>query len=253
MQILQANKIFKSYGNRSNKQDILNNLDISIDKGEFVSIMGASGSGKTTLLNVLSTIDQVNTGSIQIEGKEMTRMKEKQLADFRKYRLGFLFQEYHLLDTLTVKENILLPLSVTKVRKKEADHKFKAIATELGIYELQDRYPNEISGGQKQRTSAARAFIHEPSIIFADEPTGALDSKSASDLLNKLNELNEKRGATIVMVTHDPVAASFCSRVIFIKDGQMYTQLIKGEESRQSFLKDIMKTQAVLGGVQLEH
>lgn len=253
MQILQANKIFKSYGNRSNKQVILNNLEISINKGEFVSIMGASGSGKTTLLNVLSTIDQVNTGSIQIEGKEMTGMKEKQLADFRKNRLGFLFQEYHLLDTLTVKENILLPLSITKASKKEADDKFKAIATELGIYELQDRYPNEISGGQKQRTSAARAFIHEPSILFADEPTGALDSKSASDLLNKLNELNEKRGATIVMVTHDPVAASFCSRVIFIKDGQMYTQLIKGEESRPSFLKDIMKTQAVLGGVQHEH
>ena len=146
-----------------------------------------------------------------------------------------------------------MPLSITKTSKKEADQKFKTVATELGIFDLKDKYPNEISGGQKQRTSAARAFIHEPSIIFADEPTGALDSKSASDLLNKLSELNQKRQATILMVTHDPVAASYCSRVIFIKDGQIYTQLNKGEESRQDFFKDIMKTQGILGGVQNEH
>ena len=160
-------------------------------------------------------------------------MKEKKLAEFRKNHLGFIFQEYNLLDTLTVKENILLPLSITKTPKNEAEQKFDTVAKELGIYEVKDKYPNEISGGQKQRTSAARAFIHEPSIIFADEPTGALDSKSASDLLNKLSELNQKRKATIIMVTHDPVAASYCSRVIFIKDGQIYTQLNKGEESRQ--------------------
>ena len=163
----------------------------------------------------------------------MTEMKEKQLAQFRKNHLGFIFQEYNLLDTLTVKENILLPLSISKTPKKEADLKFERVATELGIYDIKDKYPNEISGGQKQRTSAARAFIHEPSIIFADEPTGALDSKSASDLLNKLSDLNQKRKATILMVTHDPVAASYCNRVIFIKDGQIYTQLNKGEESRQ--------------------
>ena len=192
-------------------------------------------------------------GQLQIEGKEITGMKEKQLAEFRKNHLGFIFQEYNLLDTLTVKENILLPLSITKTSQKEADQKFDTLAKELGIYELKDKYPNEISGGQKQRTSAARAFIHEPSIIFADEPTGALDSKSASDLLNKLSDLNQKRKATIVMVTHDPVAASYCNRVIFIKDGQIYTQLHKGEESRQNFFKDIMKTQGVLGGVQNEH
>ena len=197
-------------------------------EGEFVSIMGASGSGKTTLLNVLSSIDKVSQGSILIEGKEMTEMKEKQLAQFRKNHLGFIFQEYNLLDTLTVKENILLPLSISKTSKKEADFKFERVATELGIYDIKDKYPNEISGGQKQRTSAARAFIHEPSIIFADEPTGALDSKSASDLLNKLSDLNQKRKATILMVTHDPVAASYCNRVIFIKDGQIYTQLNKG-------------------------
>lgn len=253
MTILQASKIQKSYGNKFNKQEVLKGINLTIEKGEFVSIMGASGSGKTTLLNVLSSIDQVSQGSIQIEGKEMTNMKEKQLAEFRKHHLGFIFQEYNLLDTLTVKENILLPLSIAKVSKQEADAKFKEVADELGIYELKDKYPNEISGGQKQRTSAARAFIHEPSIIFADEPTGALDSKSASDLLNKLSQLNQRRQATIVMVTHDPVAASYCGRVIFIKDGQMYTQLNKGEQTRQAFFQDIMKTQGVLGGVQYEH
>ncbi|MED3553064.1 ABC transporter ATP-binding protein [Cytobacillus praedii] len=253
MNILDANKIHKSYGNKFNKQEVLKGIDVKIDKGEFVSIMGASGSGKTTLLNVLSSIDKASSGSITIEGKEMTCMKEKQLAIFRKHYLGFIFQDYNLLDTLTVKENILLPLSIRKISKKEADKKFNEVASDLGILELKDKYPSEISGGQKQRTSAARAFIHEPSIIFADEPTGALDSKSASDLLNKLSELNRKRQATIIMVTHDPVAASYCNRVIFIKDGQIYTQLNKGEETRQTFFNDIMKTQAILGGVQNEH
>lgn len=252
MAILEASKLHKSYGNKFNKQEVLKGIDLSIQEGEFVSIMGASGSGKTTLLNVLSSIDKVSGGTIQIEKKEMTGMKEKELAEFRKHHLGFIFQDYNLLDTLTVKENILLPLSISNVPKKEADQKFQALANELGISELKDKYPNEISGGQKQRTSAARAFIHEPSIIFADEPTGALDSKSAADLLNKLTELNEKRKATIVMVTHDPAAASYCSRVIFIKDGQIYTQLNKGGQTRQAFFKDIMKTQGVLGGVQDE-
>ncbi|WP_340006347.1 ABC transporter ATP-binding protein [Paenibacillus sp. FSL K6-0276] len=253
MAILEATKIHKSYGNKLNKQSVLSGLDISIEEGEFVGIMGSSGSGKTTLLNVLSSIDQISNGSITIEGNEISNMKEKQLAEFRKNHLGFIFQEYNLLDTLTVKENILLPLSITNTPKKIANEKFESVAKELGIYELKNKYPNEISGGQKQRTSAARAFIHDPSIIFADEPTGALDSKSASDLLNKLSELNQRRKATIVMVTHDPVAASYCSRVIFIKDGTIYTQLNKGDESRQVFFNDIIKTQGVLGGVQNEH
>lgn len=253
MIVLEANKLHKTYGNKFNKQEVLKGLDIKIRKGEFVSIMGASGSGKTTLLNVLSSIDRVSNGSIRIEGKEITELKEKQLAEFRKHHLGFIFQEYNLLDTLTVKENILLPLSVSKTPKKEAIQKFEMVANELGIVDIKDKYPNEISGGQKQRTSAARAFIHEPSIIFADEPTGALDSKTASDLLNKLSDLNQKLKATIVMVTHDPVAASYCSRVIFIKDGQIYTELNKGEQPRQDFFKDIMKTQGVLGGVQNEY
>jgi bacitracin transport system ATP-binding protein len=253
MTILEAVKLHKSYGNKFNKQEVLKGIDLTILQGEFVGIMGASGSGKTTLLNVLSSIDSVSEGTIKIENKEMTRMKEKKLAEFRKNHLGFIFQEYNLLDTLTVKENILLPLSITKTPKREADEKFDMLASQLGISEIQDKYPNEISGGQKQRTSAARAFIHEPSIIFADEPTGALDSKSASDLLKKLSDLNTQLKATIVMVTHDPVAASYCSRVIFIKDGQIYTQLNKGDQERQAFFKDIMKTQGVLGGVQNEH
>ncbi|AZS17809.1 ABC transporter ATP-binding protein [Paenibacillus motobuensis] len=252
MNILEATKIHKSYGNKFNRQEVLKGIDMAIGQGEFVSIMGASGSGKTTLLNVLSSIDKVSEGSVIINGQEMTTLREKQLAEFRKQHLGFIFQDYNLLDTLTAKENILLPLSITGVTKKAANEKFQALANELGIYDIKDKYPNEISGGQKQRTSAARAFIHEPSVIFADEPTGALDSKSASDLLNKLSQLNQQRQATILMVTHDPVAASYCSRVIFIKDGRIYTQLHRGNESRQAFFKDIMKTQGVLGGVQDE-
>ncbi|SDK20872.1 ABC transporter ATP-binding protein [Sediminibacillus albus] len=253
MNILEATKIHKSYGNKFTKQEVLRGIDLSIETGEFVTIMGASGSGKTTLLNVLSSIDRVSHGTIKINGEEITGRKDKQLAEFRKHHLGFIFQEYNLLDTLTAKENILLPLSISKVSKQEANKRFKGVADDLGITDIQNKYPNEISGGQKQRTSAARAFIHEPSIIFADEPTGALDSKSASDLLAKMSDLNEKRKATIVMVTHDPVAASYSSRVVFIKDGSIYTQLNKGDQTRQTFLKDIMKTQGVLGGVQYEH
>ncbi|MEH7773470.1 ABC transporter ATP-binding protein [Bacillus velezensis] len=250
MMILEAGNIQKSYGNKLNKQEVLKGIDLQIYKGEFVSIMGPSGSGKTTLLNVLSSIDKVSAGTIKLNETEITSMKEKQLAEFRKRHLGFIFQDYNLLDTLTVKENILLPLSITKMSKKEADLRFAETAEELGIYDLRHKYPSEISGGQKQRTSAARAVIHEPGIIFADEPTGALDSKAAMDLLNKLSRLNQKRRATIVMVTHDPVAASYSGRVIFIKDGRVYTQLNKGGQDRPEFFQDIMKTQSVLGGVQ---
>lgn len=248
--ILEAGNIQKSYGNKLNKQEVLKGIDLQIHKGEFVSIMGPSGSGKTTLLNVLSSIDKVSAGTIKLNETEITSMKEKQLAEFRKRHLGFIFQDYNLLDTLTVKENILLPLSITKMSKKEADLRFAETAEELGIYDLRHKYPSEISGGQKQRTSAARAVIHEPGIIFADEPTGALDSKAATDLLNKLRRLNQKRRATIVMVTHDPVAASYSGRVVFIKDGRVYTQLNKGGQDRPDFFQDIMKTQSVLGGVQ---
>ncbi|WAA12719.1 ABC transporter ATP-binding protein [Fervidibacillus halotolerans] len=250
MYILEAKKVQKEFGNKFNKQEVLKGIDLQIEEGEFVSIMGPSGSGKTTLLNCLSSIDKVTRGSVMINGENLVKMREKQLANFRKKYLGFIFQEYHLLDSLTVKENILLPLSIYKTSKKEAERKFQILATELGIYSIKDKYPYEISGGQKQRTAAARAFIHEPKIIFADEPTGALDSKSASDLLNQISKLNQKRNATIMLVTHDAVAASFSSRVIFIKDGKIYSQLNKGDETRKQFYQAIVKTQAVLGGVQ---
>ncbi|MUV36428.1 Bacitracin export ATP-binding protein BceA [Lentibacillus sp. JNUCC-1] len=253
MAILEAAKIYKTYGNKFNKQEVLHALDLQVQEGEFLTIMGASGSGKTTLLNVLSSIDRVSQGEITVKGKDISCMKDRELAEFRKHHLGFIFQEYNLLDTLTVKENILLPLSIKKASKKEANKAFDAVAKDLGIQDIASKYPNEISGGQKQRTSAARAFVHNPSIIFADEPTGALDSKAASDLLNKLSDLNDKHEASIVMVTHDPLAASFSERVVFIKDGQIYSQLYKGDQTRQEFFKDIIQTQGVLGGVQYEH
>ncbi len=252
MHLLKAQKIYKSFGNKFNRTEVLKGIDFTIDQGEFVTIMGPSGSGKTTLLNVLSSIDQVSHGTITIDGHIITNMKSKKLAEFRKHHLGFIFQEYNLLDTLTVKENILLPLSIQKVSRQQANEKFDLAAKELGIYEQRNKYPSEISGGQKQRTSAARAFIHQPSIIFADEPTGALDSKAASNLLNKMVEMNEKHKATILMVTHDPVAASYSDRVVLLKDGEVYSQLNKGDEDQQLFFNDIVKTQGVLGGVQHE-
>lgn len=250
--MLVAKNIKKIYGTKKNRQQVLKGLDLEVGKGEFVTIMGASGSGKTTLLNVLSSIDRVSEGSVLIDGKELTDMKDKALSNFRKHKLGFIFQEYHLLDTLTVKENILLPLSVQNISRKEAEASFQHIATELDIYDIQHKYPSEISGGQKQRTSAARAMIHQPAIVFADEPTGALDSKSASELLYHIQQLHTQKQATIVMVTHDPVAASYSSRVIFIKDGKIHSQIYKGAETRDHFLKDIIKTQGVLSGVHYE-
>lgn len=250
--ILEANQVIKTYGKRQNRTDVLKGIDLRIDAGEFVSIMGASGSGKTTLLNVLSSIDRVTSGQITIEGKNMTRLKDKQLAAFRKNDLGFMFQEYNLLHTLTVKENILLPLSIRKRSKKEVESAFKRVAEELDIYGLKDKYPSEISGGQQQRTSAARAYIHQPKIIFADEPTGALDSKAANNLLNKLQHLNAKSQVTIVMVTHDATAASYSDRTIFLKDGLIYSTLRKGERSQEDYYKEIMNTQSVLGGVHVE-
>lgn len=250
--ILEAKDIKKSYGNRLNRTEVLKGIDLNIEQGEFVSIMGASGSGKTTLLNVLSSIDRVTSGHIFMKGQDITNLKDKKLADFRKNDLGFMFQEYNLLDTLTVKENILLPLSIRNMKKAEVEKQFELVAGELGIYDLKGKYPSEISGGQQQRTSAARAFIHQPKIIFADEPTGALDSKSASNLLRKLQQLNSKSNSTIMMVTHDATAASYSGRVIFLKDGLVYSMLRKGERSQEDYYKEIMNTQSVLGGVGVE-
>jgi bacitracin transport system ATP-binding protein len=247
--LLEAKNIKKNFGNKLNRTEVLKGIDFGLEKGEFVSIMGPSGSGKTTLLNVLSSIDRVTSGSILVEDSDFTKLKDKKLADFRKNELGFIFQDYNLLDTLTVKENILLPLSIRKISKKRADQQFESIAGQLGIIDIKDKYPSQISGGQQQRTSAARAFIHEPKIIFADEPTGALDSKSASELLLKLKEMNEEMSTSILMVTHDATAASYSKRVVFLKDGKVYSSLTRGDRSQEDFYQEVMDTQRVLGGV----
>lgn len=246
--VLHAQNIRKSYGTRGNVQEVLKGIDLRVMEGEFVGIMGASGAGKTTLLNVLATIDRTTEGSILIGDSDISKMKDRELSAFRRDKLGFIFQDYNLLDTLTVKENILLPVSLGKMKKRVAEDQFKSIADILGIKELADKYPHEISGGQKQRTSAARALINKPSMVFADEPTGALDSKSASSLLGTLEDVNKQRGVTIMMVTHDPVASSYCSRVVFLKDGNIYSELYRGDKTRQAFFQEILKVQGVLGG-----
>lgn len=246
--VLQAQGVNKSYGGKGNTQRVLNDINLRVTEGEFLGIMGPSGSGKTTLLNTLATIDRASDGRIMINENDVSRLKDKQLSKVRRSHLGFIFQDYNLLDTLTVKENILLPISLMKMTKKDAEKEFYDIATSLKINELAHKYPSEISGGQKQRTSAARALIHKPSIVFADEPTGALDSKSATSLLENLNDINEARNVTIVMVTHDPVAASYCKRVVFLKDGRIFSELYLGDKTREAFFKEIMDVQAVLGG-----
>lgn len=246
--VLHAQNVRKSFGARGNVQQVLKGIDLRVIEGEFVGIMGASGAGKTTLLNVLATIDRTTEGSILIGESDISRMKDRELSAFRRDKLGFIFQDYNLLDTLTVKENILLPVSLGKMKKRVAEDQFKRIAGILGITELANKYPHEISGGQKQRTSAARALINKPSLVFADEPTGALDSKSASSLLGTLEDVNKEQGVTIMMVTHDAVASSYCSRVVFLKDGTIYSELYRGDKTRQAFFQEILKVQGVLGG-----
>lgn len=246
--VLHAQNVRKSFGSRGNVQHVLKGIDLRVMEGEFVGIMGASGAGKTTLLNVLATIDRTTEGSILIGDSDISKMKDRELSAFRRDQLGFIFQDYNLLDTLTVKENILLPVSLGKMKKRVAEDQFNTIANLLGIKELANKYPHEISGGQKQRTSAARALINKPSMVFADEPTGALDSKSASSLLGTLEDVNKQRGVTIMMVTHDPVASSYCSRVVFLKDGNIYSELYRGDKTRQAFFQEILKVQGVLGG-----
>ncbi|QCR34197.1 ABC transporter ATP-binding protein [Lysinibacillus sp. SGAir0095] len=248
MSVLVGRKIRKIYGKKSTAQEVLKGIDIEVSKGEFVGIMGPSGSGKTTLLNVLCSIDHPTEGVVEINGQSLNGMKEKELARFRREQLGFIFQDYNLLDTLTMKENILLPFSISKLPRAVAESRLKEIVGLLGIEDILNKYPNEASGGQKQRTSAARALITNPALVFADEPTGALDSKSATALLTNLEKINQQKSVTIMMVTHDSVAASFCSRVLFLKDGAIYTELYRGDKTRQQFFQQIMSTQSVLGG-----
>jgi len=238
----------KTFGSKSNEFVALKNISSSVEKGEFVGIMGPSGAGKTTLLNVVSTIDEASSGSVFIDGKDVTKMKEKELATFRREKLGFIFQDYNLLDSLTIGENIALPLSLAKVKAKEVDKRVQAIAEKFGIDGLLDKYPYQVSGGQKQRCAASRAIVTNPHLIFGDEPTGALDSKSATDLLNSLKSLNEEEQATILMVTHDAFAASYCQRLLIIKDGEIFKELTRGTQTRKAFFHTILDVMGEIGG-----
>lgn len=245
--ILYAKNLKKIYGSRGNNYTVLQGIDMEIAQGEFVGIMGPSGAGKTTLLNIISTIDKPTSGTVLIDGEDIVKMKDNQLSTFRRNKLGFIFQDFNLLDTLTVKENMILPLTLAMAEPKLIEQRAAEVGRILGIEDIQHKYPYEISGGQKQRTAAARAIIHQPKLILADEPTGALDSKSSMELLQCLSDLNRDNGANIMMVTHDAFAASYCKRIIFIKDGQLFTELHKGG-SRKEFFQKILDVLKTMGG-----
>ncbi|EOH97901.1 ABC transporter ATP-binding protein [Enterococcus pallens ATCC BAA-351] len=245
--IIDVQHLSKSYGNRSNKVSVLNDLNFSIEEGEFVGIMGPSGAGKTTLMNILSTILLPTMGSVRIDGQNITQMRDSQLTDFRRENLGFIFQEFNLIDSLSVEDNILLPLTVSKMTYEQMQHRLKHYASILDIGGILDRYPEEISVGQRQRTAAARALITQPKILFADEPTGSLDSKSSADFLHYLAEINLHEDTTILMVTHDPYTASYCNRVLFIKDGKFFSEIVR-RSSRQAFFEKVIDMQATIGG-----
>ena len=246
--VLEVKNIEKYYGNKSNLTKAIDNISFTIEKGEFVGIMGASGSGKTTLLNCISTIDRVTAGKIIINNQDITRLKGNNLNKFRREELGFIFQDFNLLDTLTAYENIALALTIQKVKPKEIEERVQEIARKLEITDILNKYPYQISGGQKQRVASARAIITNPKLVLADEPTGALDSKSARQLLESFENLNQKLSATILMVTHDSFTASYASRILFIKDGKIFNKLIKGESTRKEFFEKIIEVQTLLGG-----
>jgi putative ABC transport system ATP-binding protein len=246
--ILKIESIEKYYGNKSSLTKAINNISFQVEKGEFVAIMGASGSGKTTLLNCISTIDKVTSGNIYVAGRNITNLNGKELNKFRREELGFIFQDFNLLDTLTAYENIALALSIQGVKPDEIDARIREVARELDIESVLKKYPYEMSGGQKQRVASARAIITEPKLILADEPTGALDSKSSKMLLEKISYLNIKNMATILMVTHDAFTASYASRVIFIKDGRIFNELLREGRNRKEFFDDIMDVVTMLGG-----
>ena len=245
--ILKVENIEKYYGSRSSLTKAIDNLSLEVEKGEFVAIMGSSGSGKTTLLNVVSTIDRVTSGHIYVDGKDITKLKGNELNKFRREELGFIFQDFNLLDTLTAYENIALALSIQNVGAKEIDARIKKVADELDIKSILQKYPYQMSGGQKQRVASARAIITNPKLVLADEPTGALDSKSAKMLLEKFKFLDEL-GATILMVTHDAFTASYSRRVIFIKDGKIFKEIHRGSDTRKEFFDKIIDVVTLLGG-----
>ena len=246
--ILKIDNIEKYYGNKSSLTKAIDNISFGVEKGEFVAIMGASGSGKTTLLNCISTIDKVTSGHIYLANVDITKLKGNNLNKFRREELGFIFQDFNLLDTLTAYENIALALTIQKVKANEIDRRVNEIAEKLGIKEILKKYPYQVSGGQKQRIASARAIITNPKLILADEPTGALDSKAARQLLENFELLNQKMNATILMVTHDAFTASYANRILFIKDGKIFNELVKGNDTRKQFFEKIIEVQTLLGG-----
>lgn len=250
MSILEVKNLKKVYTTRFSNQQVqaLSNVSFSVEEGEYVAIMGESGSGKTTLLNILASLDKPTSGEVLLNGKDITRIKEKEISQFRRKNLGFVFQDFNLLDTLTSYENIALSLSIQNVNSKEIDDRVKKVARELDIEKILNKYPYELSGGQKQRVASARAIVTNPKLILADEPTGALDSKSSKMLLEKFNFLNKELSATILMVTHDAFTASYADRVIFIKDGKIFNEINKGDETRKEFFDEIIDVVTLLGG-----
>lgn len=246
--ILTIENISKYYGNKSNLTKAISNISMNVDKGEFIAIMGASGSGKTTLLNVISTIDKVTSGHIYIEGQDITKLKGNDLNRFRREELGFIFQDFNLLDTLTAYENIALALQIQNFKAKAIEQQIKVVARKLDIEDILNKYPYEMSGGQKQRVASARAIVTNPKLVLADEPTGALDSKSSKMLLEGLKRLNNNYNSTILMVTHDAFSASYASRVIFIKDGKLFNEFERGNSSRKEFFEKIIDVVSILGG-----
>lgn len=246
--VLEVAHLEKVYGALGNVTRALNDVSFTVNRGEFVGIMGASGSGKSTLLNCVSTIDSATSGTIRINGQDVTRMKQAKLSQFRREELGFIFQDSNLLDTLTARENIALPLTIARTNSTEISTRVQDVAARLSISQVLDKYPYQMSGGQQQRVAAARALVTDPTMIMADEPTGALDSKSARLLLESLEALNRRLRATVLMVTHDSFAASYTSRVLFIRDGKIFTELRRGDTDRREFFDRIMEVVAMMGG-----
>lgn len=247
-EILKLDHIQKFYGSGDNITKAIQDISLTVNESEFVGIMGPSGSGKTTLLNCISTIDTVSAGHIYLGGTDVTEIKEKEIARFRRENLGFIFQDFNLLDTLTISENIALALTINHVPAGQIDGLVQEMAAKLNITDILEKYPYQVSGGQKQRCACARAIINKPKLILADEPTGALDSNSSQMLLSTIQNINTELGATILMVTHDAFSASYASRILFLKDGEIFTEILKGNDTRQIFFERILNVLTMMGG-----
>ena len=246
--MLKIENVEKYYGSKNNVTKALDRISFEVQRGEFIAIMGASGSGKTTLLNCIATIDTPSAGNIFLDGVNVTEIAPQDLARFRREKLGFVFQDFNLLDTLTIEENIALALTINHVDAKLIQHRVHTVAEQLGIEDVLNKFPYQVSGGQKQRAACARAMVHKQSLLLADEPTGALDSKSSKTLLEMMADINRRIDVTILMVTHDAYSASYAGRVLFLKDGQLFNELLKDTQPRQAFYHEILDVLALLGG-----